>query len=261
MLPLIIGHRGASAVAPENTLAAFKRAMKDGADGIEFDVRLAGDDAPVVIHDADLRRTGLLNLTVRDLSARELQTIDVGAWFNRRYPESARDEYARERVPTLEEVLKMADENGATLYLEMKCERSEARTLASAVARQVRAHGALDRSIVESFVLDALHEIKEIAPEIKTAALFEPTLTRPRPSIKRMIEQAIKVRADEIALHHSLAGRRSVESARRAGLPVVVWTIDSPAWARRARDYKLRAVICNDPARMREYFDELPESA
>ncbi len=82
-LPLIIGHRGASALAPENTLAAFRRAIADGADGIEFDVRLARDGVAVVIHDATLERTGLLKRRVANLTADELQAIDVGSWFRR----------------------------------------------------------------------------------------------------------------------------------------------------------------------------------
>ena len=72
-LPLIIGHRGASAIAPENTLAAFKRAIQDGADGIEFDVRLSQDGVPVVIHDATLARTGLTDGVVAELSGRSAQ--------------------------------------------------------------------------------------------------------------------------------------------------------------------------------------------
>ncbi|MBV9957612.1 MAG: glycerophosphodiester phosphodiesterase, partial [Acidobacteria bacterium] len=83
---LIIGHRGASAAAPENTLVAFERAMADGADGVEFDVQLARDGVPVVIHDATLRRTGLKEGLIAELSSNELARTDVGTWFNRRFP-------------------------------------------------------------------------------------------------------------------------------------------------------------------------------
>ncbi len=72
--PLILGHRGASALAPENTIAAFARAMHDGADGVEFDVRLSRDQVPVVIHDSTLKRTGLIDSVVSALTAAELQT-------------------------------------------------------------------------------------------------------------------------------------------------------------------------------------------
>jgi len=75
---LIIGHRGNSAEAPENTIAAFARALNDGADGIEFDVRLARDRTPVVIHDATLKRTGGLPAAVSALSSAELTRLDVG---------------------------------------------------------------------------------------------------------------------------------------------------------------------------------------
>ncbi len=80
-MPLILGHRGASAVAPENTLAAFSPAILDGAEGIEFDVRLSRDRVPMVIHDASLRRTAFIDRLVCDLTSEELQRIDVGSWY------------------------------------------------------------------------------------------------------------------------------------------------------------------------------------
>jgi glycerophosphoryl diester phosphodiesterase len=92
--PLIIAHRGASALAPENTLAAFRRAIADGAEGIEFDVRLAKDNVPVVIHDADLKRVGARNGSVGEYTSAELGKIDVGSWFNRQKPEKANERFA-----------------------------------------------------------------------------------------------------------------------------------------------------------------------
>src|SRR5437764_9218142 len=104
-LPLIIGHRGAAAVAPENTIVSFKRALSDGADGVEFDVRLASDRVPVCIHDPDLRRIGLREGLIANLSSSELARIDVGSWFNLKFPSAANSEYESARVPTLAEVL------------------------------------------------------------------------------------------------------------------------------------------------------------
>src|SRR5467141_1624776 len=102
--PLIIGHRGASALAPENTLASFKRALEDGAAGVELDVRLASDGVPVVIHDATLRRTGLREGLVAKMTSGELGQTAVGSWFNRAHPELAQVQYSRQFVPTLEQV-------------------------------------------------------------------------------------------------------------------------------------------------------------
>jgi glycerophosphoryl diester phosphodiesterase len=249
--PLIIGHRGASAVAPENTLAAFERALRDGADGIECDVRLARDGVPVVIHDANLRRTGLRAGRVAALSSADLAAVDVGSWFNRRYPARARAEYAGECVPTLHRVLESLRQRGAILYVEMKCTSQEAGPLAAAVVRLVRAHGLVEKAVIESFTLDALRQIKRIAPEMRTAALFERKLTRPVPSWQGIIKEAIECEANEIALHSSLVTRRIVEAARDLGLLTVVWTVDSPRWIERAASLGLHAVITNKPALMR----------
>src|SRR6185312_12061571 len=95
---------GASALAPENTLAAFATALRDGADGIEFDVRLSSDGVPVVIHDATLGRTAMIKTAVSALTAAELCTVEVGSWFNRKFSHLARPEFAREPVPTLAQV-------------------------------------------------------------------------------------------------------------------------------------------------------------
>src|SRR6185436_15775814 len=113
--PLILGHRGASAVAPENTLAAFTRAILDGAEGIEFDVRLSRDGVPMVIHDASLRRTALIDRQVCDLTCEQLQMIDVGSWFSQKPSEarvlSPESSYSEERLPTLNQVLELFNSN------------------------------------------------------------------------------------------------------------------------------------------------------
>lgn len=248
--PLIIGHRGAAAVAPENAIISFKRALEDGADGIEFDVRLARDRVPVVIHDATLRRTGLVGGSIANLTSKELSRVDAGTWFNQRYPTLARPEYAEATVPTLAEAFEFFRENDARLYVELKCETEDAAALATETVALIRAHSLVDRVVVESFTHAALLEIKRSAEEIRTAALFEPELIRPRPSARKMIERAQVARADEIALHHRLVTKRITDEARRRGMNVVVWTVDNPAWIRRAIEYEIYALITNDPARM-----------
>src|SRR5687768_7988138 len=100
--PLIIGHRGASAAAPENTLAAFQRPIDDGADGLQFDVRLARDHVPVVIHNPTLNPTGRITAPVAAMSSQELARIDVGSYFaqHQRFTSSSR-ERALARIATL----------------------------------------------------------------------------------------------------------------------------------------------------------------
>jgi glycerophosphoryl diester phosphodiesterase len=249
---LIIGHRGASAHAPENTLVAFARAFEAGADGIEFDVRLARDQVPVVIHDADLRRTALKEGAIAALSSTELGKTDVGSWFNLRHPSRARAEFTRTNIPTLSQVFEIYGGGGATLYVEMKCEAREINALASEVAALINSHSLTDRVVVKSFTLDAIQEIKRLDARIRTAALFERKLTRPAPSARRIIEDALACGADQLSLQRTLVSRRILDEAPRRGLKTVVWTVDDPAWIERARRDGVHALITNDPAMMRD---------
>lgn len=250
-VPLIIGHRGAAAVAPENTLISFKRAIEDGADGIEFDVRLALDNVPVVIHDASLLRTGLREGAIASLPSTELSKVDTGTWFNLRYPTLRRDEYAHATIPTLAEVFELFRESNAVLYVEMKCSPAESQAIASEVAKLVREYDIAGHVVIESFTLDSIIAIKRISTEMRTAALFEPKLVPPSPSMRTMIARAVECKADELALHRLLATRRTTAEAKRLGMETVVWTVDNPAWLARARRYGIRAVITNNPAVMK----------
>lgn len=255
--PLIIGHRGASALAPENTLVAFERALADGADGVEFDVRLARDRVPVVIHDATLRRTLLRDGLVADLTSSELQRASAGLWFIHKHPDTADHEFARAYVPTLDETLQLVGPRSAAVYIEMKCEApSEYAALAASVVAHVRSHGLVERAVVKCFAHDAIREVKRLAPEVRTAALFDRTLSRPHITRRKIIALAAACGADEISLHRSLARPTVVEAALRHGFAVVTWTVDDPGWLTRARGWGLRAVITNDPARMRVALEE-----
>lgn len=254
--PLIIGHRGASAHAPENTFAAFERALADGADGLEFDVRLASDGVPVVIHDANLHRTAGRAEEIASLSSRTLAEVTVGEWFNRRFSARARADYASERIPTLANVCERFAARCAALYVELKCTSTDAYALAAATVGVLRASPvAASRAVVESFRLEAIAEVKRLAPELRTAALFERTLRQPRPRAQDMIARTLTHGADEIALQRSLVLQPTVEAARAAGLRVVVWTVDHPSWVRRARTLGLHALITNTPARLRAVPD------
>ena len=238
-VPLIIGHRGASAVAPENTMAAFREAIAVGADGIEFDVRLASDGVPVVIHDSTLRRTGGVNQRVADLSWQELSKVDVGGWFR---PGS----FVNETVPGLRELFDLFRSNHASLYLEMKCDSpAEYRPLAEACCELINEYAFKERVVVECFELPALKLLKGIDSDIKTAALFDRVLTE-----QSVITTATEIGAMAVALHHRLARKALVEKSKHAGFHVAVWTVDDPAWVQHAREIGIDALITNDPARM-----------
>ncbi len=260
--PLILGHRGASAIAPENTLVAFRRAMSDGADGTEFDVRLSRDQVPVVIHDANLKRTGLANLRVSELTAQELQRFDVGSWFargkNGKIPMAA---YAGETLPTLPQVFELFAANNGLLYVEMKCDQREGGALAAAVVGLIREWNMRERAVVESFDLSAVAEVKRLDQSIRTAALFEPKLSQPLSILRqqRILSLARECGAEEIALHHTLAKPRLIEKAKADGFEVVVWTVDDGRWIPRAQSLGVKALIANDPAQLVTYRNQPTE--
>ncbi len=245
--PLIVAHRGSSALAPENTRAAFRRAVEGGAEGIEFDVRLAKDDV-VVFHDATLIRVGQRSGTIAQMRSAELGRIDVGSWFNERFPRLAQPEFASETVPTLRETLELLADFRGVIYIELKSRESDVRTLSRAVCDIIRDSPLFPQLIVKSFQLDVIPEVKKHCPDVRTAALFAPKIMTILRKQKRLVAVAGDLGADMLSVHFSLATRKLVQRAEKRGLPVTIWTADSPRWIKRATDLGLFAVITNDPA-------------
>lgn len=228
--PLIIGHRGASAVAPENTMAAFREAIAAESDGIEFDVRLTRDRVPVIIHDSTLRRTAGLSHRIGGLSLSELESLHVG-------------------VPSLEQLFTLFEANDLLLFLEMKCDSAaEHVPLAKACCKLVDDYSFKKRVMIECFDLRALEVVKNIDCEIETAALFQPTLTQP--SDQEVVDRTKAIGASAVALHYRLAREPLVRKAIDAGLRIAVWTVDDPTWIARANAIGIEALITNNPAAM-----------
>jgi glycerophosphoryl diester phosphodiesterase len=224
--PLIIAHRGASAVAPENTLAAFEAAIRAGADGIEFDVRLTRDGIPIIIHDETLYRTHGVRRRVADMTLNELNGI---------------------RVPSLAQLFELFESNSMLLYLELKDKQVR---LAEQCCRLIEHYGVKDRVIFECFEHSALQTIKNIDSALRIAPLFQP-----RASF--ILKKAAAIGANEIALHHRLTNKRLLEKARLTNLKVVTWTVDDPAWVKHAQEVGIDALITNNPAALLAARDAL----
>src|ERR1019366_7256476 len=129
--PLKIGQRGAAGEAPENTIASFELALREGAEGIALDVQLSSDGVPVVISGGTLSRTTSGRGRVREKQANALLQLDAGSWFNHRFPSRARRQYSRESVPLLFEVLHWVREQGCMELVAIKNPRpgTEAKVL------------------------------------------------------------------------------------------------------------------------------------
>jgi len=251
-MPLIIAHRGASKHAPENTFAAFKRAIDAGADGIELDVRLAKDGVAVVFHDASLKRIAGRKGKIAHYTSAELGAFDAGSWFNRVAPELADPAYKNESVPTLLETLTFLKDFKGLIYVELKCKEAEAEGLAKAVCSVIWSSKLLPQIVVKSFKLNALPHVKRFCPSIRTAALFAPKIMNILRKDKHLLNLAEEAGADEISLHYTLATRKLMKKAAKRNLRVIIWTADHPRWIRRALKLGLDAIITNDPARLIE---------
>ncbi|MBK8465212.1 MAG: hypothetical protein IPL32_05220 [Chloracidobacterium sp.] len=251
--PLIIGHRGASACAPENTLAAIQAALDAGVDGVEFDVQLACDKVPVVIHDPTLERTGSRLGNVSESTSMELGKIDVGSWFNSKYPERAISDFALQHVPTLLQVLELLENFQGLIYIELKPNKTNYRELVKAVCEVLYDSPLLPQIILKSFKLAVIPEIKQQLPNVQTAALFEPNIMRLLQRRNQIVTIAREISADQISLHHLLITKKFMLLTAFLQIPVTIWTTDDPKWVARSRNLGIRALITNDPAKLLKY--------
>jgi glycerophosphoryl diester phosphodiesterase len=249
-VPRIIAHRGDSSHAPENTAAAIKMAFDAGAEGVEFDVRLSKDGVPVVIHDETLKRTGGIRSRVSELNAAELAQIDVGSWFNRKFPKNANEHFSRECVPSLQNVLDALSSFEGRIYVEMKCRPADIIALPKAVCSVLKRQKDRERFVVKSFNLGSLPVVRSLLPDANIAALFDvdiETLLRRKSSLPFL---AAEFCANEVSLHHALATPKLCRLLNEIGMPITVWTVDKKSWLEKARKLVIGAVITNDPAKM-----------
>lgn len=234
-LPPVIGHRGAAARAPENTLASLRRAAADGAHWVEFDVQLTADGVPVLLHDADLRRTTDGSGALAQRSWSEIARLDAGGWFDARF--------RGERVPSLAQALDACAALGLGANLELKPAPGAADALAEAVAR-VCSERALARGwIWSSFDPAVLLAVARHAPRAARGCLCEGAPAG----------AAELARDLGCASVHAAAAALDAPSAaalRRHGATLLVYTVNDPARARELRGFGVASVFSDDPARM-----------
>jgi len=241
--PLVFAHRGGSALAPENTVAAFDRGVELGADGLELDVRLSRDGVVVVHHDATLDRTTNLTGEVAGRTAHELSRADAGFHFRQggEAPFRARGV----NVPTLEEVLRRYPTH--RVIIEAKVNTPE---MAASLVDVVRRGGAIDRVCVGSFGRKVLQHVRRLAPAIATSAAREEVRwalyrSRCRWPIGRAAYDGYQI--PECAGRTRVVSPRFVADAHHAGLCVQVWTVDEAGDARRLLDWGVDGLITDRP--------------
>lgn len=259
MSPEIIAHRGASASAPENTIAAFRRAIDDGSEGIEFDVRLTKDGDAVVFHDRTLQRTTGHETEVVEETVKDIVKMDVGKWFMQANESEASSDFTGETIPTLSAALDFLRDFAGWIYIELKGKERDIGQLAERVAACLNERQMVGRIVVKSFKLSAIPRIKVLCPGIRTAALFAPKIRNILRKEKYLVKMAEELGADEISIHFSLATRKLMRKASERGIEVVIWTADHPRWVKRAIKLGIKAIITNDPAKLVAVRNALPK--
>jgi glycerophosphoryl diester phosphodiesterase len=239
----VFAHRGGSALAPENTLAAFDNGLTLGADGLELDVHLSRDGVVVVHHDSTLERTTNLSGAIAERTADELARADAGYQFRRGGEFPFRGQGIG--VPALADVLARYRDARIIIELKLNCPG-----LARAVVADVRAGGAVDRVCLGAFGLRVLRAARALEPAIATSAAREEVRWALYRSWVRWPVTHVAYRSYQVP---EWSGRtrvlspRFIDAAHRAGLAVQVWTVDSEPDARRLLGWGADALITDRP--------------
>lgn len=195
---LRVGHRGARAYAPENTLASFKKALEIGVNAIEFDVRKTKDNEIVVIHDEDIKRTTNGEGLVSELTLAQIKDFSVEGG---------------EKIPTLKEALEFLDKKVKVL-VELKEKGLEEQVLSIVCERKLEKN-----VVVISFLEEALKKVRELNKEIETGLIYA--------KHSNPIKAAVDLRANYLVALYRFTHTDTVQKAHKNGLKVIVWTINS----------------------------------
>ncbi len=206
-------HRGASAVCPENTMAAFRKGLELGATGIETDVQMTLDGRLILIHDESLNRTTNRSGLVKDMTLSEVLKADAGSWFGA--------EFAGERIPVLEELLDLLQGRDTILNIELKNGTYLYPGMEEKVIAAVREYGMSERIVLSSFNHYSLAYCKSLAPEIRTGILYGEGLYRPW-------DYAASLQADALHAYHLAVLPEFVAGAAEHGVVYHPWTVNDP---------------------------------
>ncbi|WNZ12442.1 glycerophosphodiester phosphodiesterase family protein [Streptomyces sp. 11x1] len=251
--PLVVAHRGASAYAPENTLAAVDKAHEMGFDWVENDVQRTSDGRLVVLHDATLARTTNVEelyperapWNVADFTAAEIGHLDAGSWFGA--------DYAGARVPTLEQYMRRVSRNHQKLVLEIKNPQLypgiEQQTLKVLSNEGWLGPAQLEKLVIQSFSADTVRRVHELDPAVKTGLLGTPDIAD-LPEYATFSDQInssyTTISESYVATIHALGGPHGKP------LEILTWTVNDATNARRVADYGVDGIITNKPDVVRD---------
>ena len=233
----IIAHRGASHLAPENTLASVKLAWEHGADAVEVDVHLTKDRRIVAMHDPTTKRTAGKDLEIAATDSSDLRELDVGSHKHA--------DFAGETIPFLEEVLDTMPP-GRHLFVEIKCGPEILPFLDETITRS----GKRSQVVIIGFELATMKAAKEIMPDVPAHWLCDKKLWGP--SGRSLAEQAKASGLDGVNVHWSGITWRLARAVRKAGLKLYAWTVDHHRDAARLHALGVDGITTNRPGWLRK---------
>jgi glycerophosphoryl diester phosphodiesterase len=232
--PVIYAHRGASGRFPENTMYAYRAALRHGADGIEIDVQLSRDQEVVVIHDSTLERTTNGSGMVQNYTSAELRKLSAGSWFHPKFRPA--------KIPRLKDILSFIQPTSLKLLIELKNFFLPQPELEEKVVQLVQQSNLVDRVIISSFNFNSLLRIKELIPEMRTGLLYIGHLREPW-------EIAKQFRTDELHVPKTELTPALILESKKCGLKVIGWTINSRQRIQQAVEMGVDGIITNYPLR------------
>lgn len=230
----VIAHRGASAYAPENTLAAFKLAKQLGAEWVEFDVMLSQDEQAVVFHDDKINRTTDGKGRLTQMTLAEIQSLDAGSWFS--------SNFTVEPIPTLSQVLECCGKLGLRANIEIKPEPGRVEVTTVGVMTAINQFWSLQAAepIVSSFEVKALELARSIDPEIKLGLLMDKW-------DKDWLRVAENLAVTSVHCNHRLLNAKRVAQIKQAGFYCLAYTVNKVKLGKRLLAYGVDGIFSDYP--------------
>lgn len=237
--PIVIAHRGAAQLAPENTMSAFVEAIRAGADALELDVQSSSDGVPIVMHDRNLRRTTQIRGRVSQYKLAELMTLDAGGWFG--------EKFVGENIPTLVEVLERLGDK-TRFVIELKPYQRKPQAFVQAVFQIVNECKLLHRVLFLSFDPRILTQLKAIDSAATTCLAFFPVANlQPPKSFLRS--------ADVIGLPTSGVSTKYLQKIRQFDRPINLWaSFGKKEDFDKEINLKPQMITTNDPTKLRRHL-------
>ena len=234
----IIGHRGASWDAPENTVSAMNLAWEQQSDGVEFDIYLTRDGQIVACHDKDTKRTAGVSKLIAESTLAELRLLDVGTWKNVKF--------AGERIPTLEELLSTVP-TGKKVYIEVKCGPEIVPAL-SQILMTAKLPPA--QTPVICFNAAVIASLKELRPDLPAYYLYS---LKADTTAEFLIAKAQEIHADGLDLSaNQFLTKELASQVRSAGLRLDVWTVNDATIARNLVGFGVQGITTDRPGWLRD---------